>query len=127
MSGRIVTISLVPPEFEMASTTSCAVIMPRSPWLASPGCTKNAGVPALASVAAILRPTWPDLPMPVTTMRPRHASMSLQASAKLLPTRRDREASALASVSMTDTADAQRLASVTSAADGRPLPGVLGR
>jgi len=29
--------------------------MPRSPWLASPGCTKNDGVPVEASVAAILR------------------------------------------------------------------------
>ena len=40
--------------------------MPMSPWLASPGCTKNAGVPVLARVAAILPPMWPDLPMPVT-------------------------------------------------------------
>ena len=30
---------------------------------------KNEGVPVLASVAAILRPTCPDFPMPVTTMR----------------------------------------------------------
>ena len=30
--------------------------IPRSPWLASPGCTKNAGDPVLASVAAILLP-----------------------------------------------------------------------
>ena len=44
--------------------------MPRSPWLASPGCMKNAGVPVEASVEAILRPMWPDLPMPVTTTRP---------------------------------------------------------
>ena len=29
--------------------------MPRSPWLASAGCTKNAGVPVLARVEAILR------------------------------------------------------------------------
>ena len=28
--------------------------MPRSPWLASPGCRKNAGLPVLARVAAIL-------------------------------------------------------------------------
>ena len=50
--------------------TSSGVIMPRSPWLASPGCTKKAGVPVEARVAAILRATWPDLPMPVTMTRP---------------------------------------------------------
>ena len=44
--------------------------MPRSPWLASAGCTKYAGVPVLASVEAILRAMWPDLPMPLTTTRP---------------------------------------------------------
>ena len=58
-----------------ASTTSLAVIMPRSPWLASPGWTKNAGVPVLARVAAILLPICPDLPMPMTTTRPSHLSM----------------------------------------------------
>ena len=46
------------------------VIMPRSPWLASAGWTKSAGVPVEARVAAILRATWPLLPMPVTTTRP---------------------------------------------------------
>ena len=50
--------------------TSSGVIMPRSPWLASPGWTKKAGVPVEAKVAAILRATWPDLPMPVTMTRP---------------------------------------------------------
>ena len=35
--------------------TSSGVIMPRSPWLASLGCTKKAGVPVEAKVAAILR------------------------------------------------------------------------
>jgi len=39
ISGRIVRISGVVPEFDSASTTSLPVIMPRSPWLASPGCT----------------------------------------------------------------------------------------
>src|SRR5690606_21412360 len=63
----------------MAITTSSLVIMPRSPWLASPGCTKNAGEPVLARVAAILRAIWPDLPIPVTTVRPRHARISSQA------------------------------------------------
>ena len=42
------------------------MIMPRSPWLASAACTKKAGVPVEAKVAAILRPIWPDLPSPVT-------------------------------------------------------------
>ena len=73
MIGTISRISLVEPELEMAMTTSSAVIMPRSPWLASPGWTKKAGEPVLASVAAILPPIWPDLPMPVTTMRPRQS------------------------------------------------------
>ncbi len=71
MTGRIVSSSAVSPELEIAITTSSCVIMPRSPWLASAGCRKKAGVPVLASVAAILLPMWPDLPMPVTTTRPR--------------------------------------------------------
>ena len=54
-------ISSVSPEYEIASTTSCAVSMPRSPWLASPGCMKNAGVPVEASVEAILRADVPRL------------------------------------------------------------------
>jgi hypothetical protein len=53
--------SALSPELERAIMTSSAVIMPRSPWLASAGCTKNAGVPVLASVEAILRATWPGL------------------------------------------------------------------
>jgi hypothetical protein len=85
ISGRMVRISGVSPEFEIASTTSVAVIIPRSPWLASPGWTKKDGVPVLASVAAILPATWPDLPMPVTTTRPRHARQRRQASTKCRP------------------------------------------
>ena len=50
--------------------------MPRSPCPASAGCTKNAGVPVDASVAASLRATCPDLPMPETTTRPWHRSIS---------------------------------------------------
>ena len=71
----MVSSSSVSPEFEMASTTSRGVIIPKSPWLASPGWTKKAGLPVLARVAAILPPMWPDLPMPSTTMRPSQASM----------------------------------------------------
>ena len=80
--GRIARISAVSPEFEMAIIRSLALIMPRSPWLASPGCKKNAGVPVLAMVAAILEPIWPDLPMPVTTILPVHLRMRFTASVK---------------------------------------------
>ena len=48
--------------------------MPRSPWLASAAWTNCAGVPVEARVAAILRATWPLLPMPVTISRPRAAA-----------------------------------------------------
>jgi CPA2 family monovalent cation:H+ antiporter-2 len=57
IAGMIAASSSLSPEFEIASTTSPAVTMPRSPWLASPGCTNIAGVPVDARVAAILRPT----------------------------------------------------------------------
>ena len=56
-AGMIAANSSLSPLFEMASTTSPGCTMPRSPWLASAGWTKNAGVPVEASVAAILRPT----------------------------------------------------------------------
>ena len=69
--GVSATSSSVSPEFDSMTTMSSAVIMPRSPCDASAGCTKNAGVPVDAKVAASLRPMWPDLPMPETTMRPR--------------------------------------------------------
>ena len=59
--------------------------MPRSPWLASAGCTNCAGVPVLAKVAAILRAIWPDLPMPETITRPLAASSRSTAPAKLSP------------------------------------------
>ena len=73
--GRMVSSSAVSPELEIASTTSFGVIMPRSPWLASPGWTKKAGLPVLARVAAILPPICPDLPIPSTTIRPSQASI----------------------------------------------------
>ena len=62
--------SAVSPEFEIMMMTSSRPIMPRSPWLASAGWTKMAGVPVEASVAAILRAIWPLLPMPVRMTRP---------------------------------------------------------
>ena len=65
-----------------AAPRRSAVIMPRSPWLASAGWTNSAGVPVEASVAAILRATWPDLPMPETITRPRACSISATAAAK---------------------------------------------
>ena len=75
--------------------------MPRSPWLASPGCTKKAGLPVLAKVAAILPPMWPDLPMPRTTMRPVQCNMSSQACAKWSSIRATNAATARASMSST--------------------------
>src|ERR1700744_5914135 len=62
--------SRVSPVLESARITSSAPIMPRSPWLASVAWTNMATEPVEASVAAILRATWPDLPMPVSTTRP---------------------------------------------------------
>jgi hypothetical protein len=47
-----------------------------SPWLVSAGWTKKAGVPVDDMVAAILRATWPLLPMPVTITRPSAADIS---------------------------------------------------
>ncbi len=74
--------SAVSPELDSASTASSAVIIPRSPWLASPGWTNWAGVPVEAKVAAILRATWPLLPIPVTMTRPRIAASSSTPAAK---------------------------------------------
>ena len=70
ITGKTASISLLSPEFEMAMTTSLLLIMPKSPWLASPGWTKKAGVPVLAKLAAIFRPMCPDLPMPITITFP---------------------------------------------------------
>ena len=83
MTGMMARISCASPELEMAMTMSWLVTMPKSPWLASPGCIKKAGVPVEASVAAILLPIWPDLPMPVTTTRPVQFSISWHAWLKL--------------------------------------------
>ena len=69
-----------------------ATTMPASPWSASAACTKNAGVPVLASVAASLAPTRPDLPSPVTTTRPRVASSSVEGRLDVGRTRGRRHA-----------------------------------
>ena len=68
--------SALSPDHETAMTTSPFCTMPRSPWLASVAWTKNAGRPVEAKVAAILRPTWPDLPRPVTITRPGAAAIA---------------------------------------------------
>ena len=104
-------ISSDSPEFEMAITTSPSAIIPTSPWLASPGCMKNAGVPVEARVEAILPPTWPDLPMPVTTTRPLAAKIAATASRKGLPRRPLRADTAAASISSTCLASARMLSS----------------
>src|SRR5579862_281281 len=70
------------PEFDSASTTSPAPIIPRSPWLASAGWTNCARVPVDARVAAILRATWPLLPMPVTITRPVATAIMSSAAPK---------------------------------------------
>ena len=89
--------------------TSSGAIMPRSPWLASLGCTKKAGVPVDARVAAILRPTWPDLPMPVTITRPRawriRSTAAMKASPSPSPIAAAKALIPLASVSSVRNAD----------------------
>ena len=62
ISGRMVRSSSVSPELDSASTTSLCVIMPRSPWLASPGCTKKAGVPVEARSRRSCGRCGPDSP-----------------------------------------------------------------
>jgi hypothetical protein len=43
------------------------------------GMNKNDDVPVLAKVAAILRPIWPDLPIPITTTLPAQRKIFSQA------------------------------------------------
>ncbi len=62
--------SLTSPDLDRMTITSSLSIMPRSPWLASARCTNIDLAPVEARVAAILRPTWPDLPTPMHTIRP---------------------------------------------------------
>ena len=106
--GTIASSSSVLPEFDRASTTSSEITMPRSPWLASAGCMKKAGVPVEARVAAILRAMWPDLPMPLTTTRPRQARISSQARTNEPSMRCGNAAMASASICSTSTARAIR-------------------
>src|SRR6185436_15664929 len=90
--------SSVSPLYDIAITTSSAWITPRSPCTASAGCRKKAGVPVLASVAAILRQMMPDLPMPVTITRPLQRTTSDTASAKRSSRRSTSASTAAASV-----------------------------
>ena len=59
--------------------------MPRSPWLASLGCTKKAGVPVEAKVAASFWPMCPLLPMPVTMTRPCGGGQNANGAVERLP------------------------------------------
>lgn len=92
----------------MNTTTSSAPIMPRSPCSASAGCTKNDGVPVLASDAAIFLPIWPDLPMPEITALPRQLSSSSQAQTKLSSRRASRRCASVSSISSVSRAKASR-------------------
>ena len=102
--GIMVINSSLSPEFESAMTTSSLVIMPRSPWLASAGCIKKAGVPVLAKVEAILLPICPDFPIPLTTTLPWQCKMSSTALVKLLSSFSARASTAFASINNTDLA-----------------------
>ena len=73
------------PDFDSARMTSPSAIMPRSPWLASLACTKKAGAPVEAKVAAIFLATCPDLPMPVQITRPLAANSRSTAFSKASP------------------------------------------
>src|SRR5210317_561268 len=94
--------------------------MPRSPWLASAGCIKKAGVPVDASVAAILLLTCPDLPMPVTTIRPGVSMHNWQAATKSSLRRDLSESTARASMSRTLAANASSSFFVSVSGNGRP-------
>ena len=124
--GRMAASSSLSPLLEMASTMSTVLIMPRSPWLASAGWTNMAGVPVEASVAAILRPTWPLLPMPITTTRPRTASTAATARAKASPVRALRPRTAAASISKVSCASrTQRSASNATGGAAERSAGVI--
>ena len=94
--------SAVSPDHDRARMASPSCIMPISPWLASAGCTKNAGVPVEANVAASLRPIWPDLPMPVTTTRPFRLRIAEIAATKLRARPLDASAISASSAIMPD-------------------------
>src|SRR5712675_1374422 len=75
--------------------------IPRSPCRASAGCRKKDGVPVLERVAEILRPIRPDLPIPVTAIRPLQAKRTSTAFTKVLSRRAFTSCRARASMSST--------------------------
>src|SRR5690349_14429528 len=89
--------------------------MPRSPWIASAGCRKCAGVPVLESVAAIFWQMMPDLPIPVRMTRPRHSFSRSTARSNRSSRRSASARTAAASVCRTLRASAR---SAMSARDG---------
>src|SRR5882724_6588309 len=112
-------ISGCSPDHDIARMTSSGVIMPRSPWLASAACTKKAGVPVEASVAAILRATWPDLPRPVTINRPLAPRMRLAAAVKPTP-RSDCNAAASAVMPLPSASSVRRADCTAASASSVP-------
>ena len=84
-AGIIAKISSLSPELDNANTTSLSTIIPKSPCAASAGWTKKAGVPVEANVAAILCPICPDLPMPITIIRPEQRKIASTAATKSFP------------------------------------------
>ncbi len=81
--------------------TSPRANIPKSPCNASAGCRKNDGVPVLESVAEILRPIRPDLPIPVTATRPLQARSTSTAFAKVASSRALTSSMARASIAST--------------------------
>ena len=75
--------SPVSPDQESASTTSFARNHAEVAMACLGRMHELAGVPVDESVAAIFCPTWPLLPMPVTTTRPWQPSISSTALSKL--------------------------------------------
>nr|CAD5250542.1 conserved hypothetical protein [Bosea sp. 7B] len=71
-------------------------------------------MPVEASVATILRPTWPDLPMPVTITRPEAARIistaAMKGSARPLPIASCKASSPARSVAMVRRAEALMVA-----------------
>ena len=89
--------SWLSPLLEIRIATSSAPTIPRSPCTLSTGCRNMAGVPVDVNVAAIFRPTRPDLPTPAMMTRPRHAASNCTARTKSSPKRCSTSASAVAS------------------------------
>ena len=86
--GSSTMSSWLSPELERKITISFSVIIPRSPWLASPGCIKKDGVPVLEKVDAIFPAICPDFPIPLKITlpsQPRIHSTASENSFDILP------------------------------------------